>query len=256
MKYIIEQKRECGFFSSFNIIVGCLKWLEDNSIVDFYINWNNKLYQSDNKNLFDKFFYNQKSIENFTSFDFTTIDAMTIGNIYNWLHDIELCEKLNKILAKYGHFDNPVWKKCKELSNYKENTIGVHVRRTDHYLHGEFLDNEFYYKIIDNKLKDNNYKNILLITDENKVVEEFLSKYGDMIILNKNIYRSEDQNPIHYKYLENLNDLAEQIMIEAISLSRCEEIIITSSNVPVYSLMLNPHIKFDQIDKHINYHDY
>jgi len=56
MKYFIEQKRECGFFSSFNIIVGCLKWLDDNSIVDFYINWNNRLYQTDSSNLFDKFF--------------------------------------------------------------------------------------------------------------------------------------------------------------------------------------------------------
>ena len=77
-----------------------------------------------------------------------------------------------------------------------------------------------------------------------------------MILLNKNIYRSEDKNAIHYKYLENLDSLAQEIMIESISLSRCEEIIISSSNVSGYSLMLNPQIKFEQIDRHINYYDY
>ena len=75
-------------------------------------------------------------------------------------------------------------------------------------------------------------------------------------MLNENIYRSDDENPIHYKHLENIDGLAEEIMIEAISLSRCEEIIVTSSNVSGYSLMLNPQIKFEQIDKHIHYHDY
>lgn len=256
MKYFLEQNRECGFFSSFNIIVGCLKWLEDNSIVDFYIKWNNILYQTDNKNLFDKFFFNQKPIDNHNPEDIINIDTMKVGNIYEFIHNIELCKTLNKILIKYGHFDNPVWKKCNELCISRENSLGVHVRRTDHHLHGEFLDNDFYYEIIDNKLQENNYKNILLITDENKVVKEFVSKYGDLIMLNENIYRSDDENPIHYKHLENIDELAEQIMIEAISLSRCEEIIVTSSNVSGYSLMLNPQIKFEQIDKHIHYHDY
>jgi len=181
---------------------------------------------------------------------------MKIGNIYSFSHDKNLSEELHKILIKYGHFDNPIWKKCNEESVYKENTIGVHVRRTDHFLHGEFLDNELYFRVIDSKLKDNNYRNILLITDEHQVVEEFVSNYGDMILLNKNIYRSEDKNAIHYKYLENLDSLAQEIMIESISLSRCEEIIISSSKGSGYSLMLNPQIKFEQIDRHINYYDY
>ena len=43
--------------------------------------------------------------------------------------------------------------------------------------------------------------------------------------------------------------LIEDVMLDAISLSQCEEILITSSNVSAYTLAINPFIKYIFLDQ-------
>jgi hypothetical protein len=82
----------------------------------------------------------------------------------------------------------------------------------------------------------------------------FKNRYGDMIRTNDNVYRSNNGIAIHHSKFSNLEKLVTDVMSDAISLSKCDEILITSSNVAGYALMLNPHIKFDQIDLHIEHY--
>jgi hypothetical protein len=249
MKYIINQNRPVGFFSSFNIIVGALKHLHDNSKSNFYIHWKNSLYQKDNKNLFDKYFYEQDTIIE----DGEHYEATDIGNIYDTTFNKELFLELNKILKLYKHFDNEIYKKCYDSCIKLDNCLGIHVRGTDHYQHGKLLDIEDYFKAIDNKMSKNKYNKILIITDEQEKINLFEQRYGNILHLNKNVQRSNNSTAIHFTGFNDLDKLVTDVMSDAISLSMCEEIIITSSNVAGYALMINPNIKFNQIDLHIDH---
>lgn len=250
MSHLIKQHRAVGFFSSFNIIVAALKFVYDNKIDNFFVDWKNSLYQTDEKNLFDTYFYKQSPPN---KIDYIH-NATEMGYIYTSIFDRALLLELNNILKVYGHMDNNIYKKCKDDCIKIENCLGVHVRGTDHWQHGPLLNAEYYFKKIDEKLNLESYKNILLITDENKNIEIFKNKYGDIIHTNNNIFRSSNETAIHYSNFSNLDKLVQDVMIDAISLSMCDEILVTSSNVSAYTLMLNPTIKFEQIDLHIQYH--
>ena len=250
MKYTINQNRAVGFFSSFNTIVGALKCLHDNSVENFYINWKNNLYQKDDTNLFDKYFYQQDVLVE----DGDHYEATEIGNIYDAIFDRQLFLHLNKILKLYKHFDNEIYKKCYQSCIKVDNCIGVHVRGTDHYQHGKLLDIEDYFSAVDSKIRNKGYKNIILITDEQEKVDVFKRRYGSILHYNENIHRSDNSIAVHYKGFNDLEKLVTDAMSDAISLSMCEEIIVTSSNVAGYALMINPNIKFDQIDLHIQHY--
>ena len=249
MGYIINQNRAVGFFSSFNIVVGALKCLSDNSATDFYVNWQNPLYQTDQQNLFDKYFYKQNIPEAIGD----EYDAVEIGNIYEPTFDQQLFLELNKILHRYNYFNNDIYRQCASSCISLENCLGVHVRGTDHHQHGELLTVEAYFVAIDKKLIEGAFENILLITDEEPLVNRFRQRYGDKLHTNVGISRSTTGTAIHYEGFADLEKLVLEVMSDAISLSKCKEIIITASNVAAYALMLNPHIKFNQIDLHIKY---
>jgi hypothetical protein len=86
------------------------------------------------------------------------------------------------------------------------------------------------------------------MTDEQQVVDIFQEKYGSKLYIN-DVIRSNNQSPIHHSGFVDRKNLALDVMTDAISLSKCEEIIVTSSNIAGYTLMLSPNIKYDQIDK-------
>jgi hypothetical protein len=252
MKYLIHQKRDAGFFSTFNIIVGALMYLKQNNITNFYINWTNPLYQQQETNLFDTFFY-QQNIEYF-SHDSQHIDAVQIGNVYEPILQQQLFLKLNQILHHYNYFENTKYKECLDLCKKHVNSLGVHVRRTDHGQHSELLDIDNYFHIVDTKLSNLGYTKLFLTTDDLHVVSLFKKRYGDIVYRNENGMISSDGRAIHFSNHSNKEQLALDVMIDALSLTCCDEIIITSSNIAAYALMINPAIKYEQIDIHKNHY--
>ena len=257
MTNIIIQNRSCGFFSDFNTILGSLHHLKLNNI-KFYCDWKNIHYQESNYNMFDKYFFNQdvSRIEEDKIYQ-TAVDVgfpyiVVAENKIKTNDDRSGFQDLHETLKYFNYFENVFYKNCKEKINIKSKTLGVHVRQTDHWGHGPLLPCEYYFQKIDEKIKDYDY--IFLATDENIIVNKFQEKYGDKLYLNEKIIRSDNHDPIHTgKYPQHKEKLAEDVFIDVLSLAACDEIIITTSNISHYIFIINPNIKYYQIDKHVYY---
>lgn len=260
MNYLVIENRAEGFFSNFNLIVGSLSSLHDSEIRNFYFLWNNPLYQDKKENLFDKYFYKQ-NIEAIAArspdskkfrFDkvYTTVELAV--HLFSFVTPIEVFKKMNSVLQIYNYFDNEIYKHCNIIAAKRPKTLGVHVRGTDHSQHGKLLTLDYYFSKIDEKLYSN-YNNLFLATDETKTVKAFVDRYGSIVFTNSDIRRSDTMQGIHFSNFESKEKLAIDVMTDAASLANCEEIIFTASNVAGYVLMLNPDIKHEQIDKHIEF---
>jgi hypothetical protein len=250
MRHLIIETRKEGFFSNFNLIAGSLSCMYDNNIQEFNVLWKNPLYQNTDYNMFDKYFYKQKMYP-----DFNVVKSAhdLAVSMFQFVTPIEVFQKLNRIMNHYGCFDNEPFKAAKEKSIEKSNSLGVHVRRTDHARHGEFLNDEYYFLKIDENLNTGKYDNIFLATDDSSVVLKFKNRYGDRIFCNEDITRLNGNTGIHYSDQPNKEKLASDVMMDAASMAKCKKILITASNVAGYVLMVNPTIEYDQIDKHITF---
>jgi hypothetical protein len=259
MSYLIVENRTVGFFSGFNLIAGSLNHIRENNIEKFYVVWQNPLYQEQNYNLFDKYFFQQQPVQEFTerktAFDLG-IDIVRETEIRAEKEKEKLYsvpyQKLNKTLKYFNYFENAVYKSCKQSCVFRTKSLGVHVRQTDHGYHGKLLTIEEYFNETDRKLE--NYENIFVATDENRIIQKFVERYGNRVFFNEDIIRSDNSDPVHLgKYLQYREKLAGDVIKDAISLSMCDEIIMTSSNIAHYVFMLNPELKYSKIDWHIEH---
>ena len=248
--YIIENKIS-GFFSNFNSIAGSLVYLYDSKIDNFYFHWYNPLYQDNTENLFDKYVFQQKPLIPPTNFD-KIYTASSVGNLYTFITPIEVFTKVNAALRFYKYFDNEVYKLCNNASVKKAKSLGVHVRGTDHVNHGELLTLEYYFSKID-KTMNNQYDNLFLATDDVKIVKAFEQRYGNRVFVNEGIKRSDTTQGIHFSGFSGKEKLAIDVLTDACSLANCDEILMTASNVSAFVLSVNPNIKYEQIDKHIEF---
>lgn len=250
MRYLILENRHQGFFSDFLLIAGSLCRMYDNDIKEFNVIWKNPLYQTSDYNMFEKYFYKQEMYSDFNVK--CNAHDLSVG-MFNFVTPIEIFQKLNIIMNHYGCFDNEAFIRAKNDSVEKFNTLGVHVRRTDHARHGELLSDEYYFLKIDENLKSTDYDNIFLATDDSDVVAKFKNRYGNRIFCNEDITRSNGNIGVHISNQPNKEKLAYDVMRDGLSMSKCKKILMTASNVAGYALMVNPTIEYDQIDKHITF---
>lgn len=93
--------------------------------------------------------------------------------------------------------------KIQKISNYfidkyfnKNNTIGLHVRRTDHVglakSRGNYTDDSYFFKVIENEIKKDNRVIFFLSTDNRNTQDMFLNKYPKNVIVYKKIERLEN----------------------------------------------------------------
>lgn len=251
MRCLIIQRRFAGFFSDFNLITAALTYLRENNVTDFSFIWNNSCYSTHNgENLFNKFFFKASEFEKYdVVYDITDIGC----SLFKHFNDHETWVRANKTLKHFNYFDNLIYKRCYDKCYKSASTLGVHVRGTDHKLHGDLLDIKYYFDRIDAELATNRFDSIFLATDEHRIVEQFIDRYGNIVKVNSDITRSSTEQSIHYSNFLNRDQLAEEVLRDAISLANCSHILITSSNVSGYTLCINPSVSHTFIDRHIEY---
>jgi hypothetical protein len=254
MAYLLIERRTGGLLSCFNLIAASLLHLYENNINSFYFIWKAQTYQNNvNENLFDKFIFKQTVPPTEEQWS-KTLSVFDLGHqYYTPITPIEKIIKVNDALKRCNYFANPIFNHLSEIVPSKPNTLGVHVRRTDHAIHGDILPDEYYFEKIDKNLETGKYNNVFLATDEYKIVDSFRKKYGDKLFINENITRSSTDVTIPFCNFEDKDKLAIDIFKEGIALSKCDKMIFTSSNVSTYVRIIKPEIDCEQIDTHIQF---
>ena len=71
--------------------------------------------------------------------------------------------------------------------------------------------------------------------------------------INQNIDRVLGNVGIHSSNFQNKDKLAIDVLTDAFSLSCCDKILITQSNISGYVKLIKPEIKYEYLDNHISY---
>lgn len=261
---LIEEKRDQGFFSCFNLILCGINKLNNSGRNNIYIDWRSNLYQTSDYNLFDKFFWKQEKKRIEYDEIYSAFDLMYDTNINKKLTketDLSHSEFANRslleTLEKNNFFTNETYIKCFEKSIKSENTLGVHVRKTDSTYHRskkEFIEDDYYFEEI-NKI-DFKYEKIFIATDDTNSLNNFKNKYKDKLIYNENVSRTTGKIGVHNCGFQDKEKLAEDVFIDALSLRNCDTIVGTQSNILTFISILDPKINFKRIDLHIQYDSY
>jgi len=240
-----------GLFSNVLCAMSALHYADDNNL-NLNINITNNRYTDNNENIWDLLF-NQPKLINPES-ENTLID--------NWTpYGCTFCSTLNEtnailyqnLLKKYDIIRQKDIDICKNFFQGEDLTkvIGIHKRGTDHYLHGSFIPLDRYFNSIDEEIEKNKYEKVFLITDEEETVNLFIQKYGRNLIYTDS-FRSTDSRPIHDYSFKNIGNRLFDVYHDALKLSLCDKIIVTSSNVSAFSIIANNN-KFKYIDTDIVY---
>ena len=129
----------------------------------------------------------------------------------------------------------------------KPNTLGVHVRRTDHPESILPVQLEVYYKVIDNHIK--RFDMLFLSTDDVRVVESFRKRYGAKVYVN-DVTRSTETHAVHrnFEYTRR-HQLGLEVLTDCLCLASCKKLILTFSNVSYAALLFNPEIPYILLER-------
>lgn len=268
----IPGKRMAGLMSYFIQAISNL-YAIDNTSNKMYIKYDHDMLYLDQtrkeKNVWDYFFaqpfsFSEEEIKN----------AKRLKEV--WFKDglgvfpsrpsKDLYNKANNIIKKYVKLNSYMEAKINNFlieNDLKDKKfLAIHKRGTDHHT----MDAEHLLPIIkptisiDNFFKHtdeiiDNYEKVLLCTDEQSILDNFIKRYGNKIVYHDSI-RSPDSKPvgIHYSIgQQNPYKMGEDIITEVYLMSNADTLIRTVSNVSISVIMLNNDINVINIDKDINY---
>lgn len=170
--------------------------------------------------------------------------------VYNF--DYTFRKKMNSIIREYVKIKKHIPAKVnffyKKYMKGKK-IIGVHVRGTDKKLENIQPSLDSFLKIID-KYKE---CHILIASDEYAIVEKFKKRFHGRVIC-YDAHRSLNSTPVHNNSFitsqkNPLNAiLGEEVLIEAILLSKCDLFVHSVSNVATAVLFFNPKLKHIFLD--------
>jgi len=240
-----------GFFSLFIQAVYGIEFAKRLHI-PYYINFGNCIYAySDIKNSADPNFWNyyfDQPLDALTASSRLVInDIMEVYPLRIWNRDF-IKSMFNQVVKdiKYNGEVKDVFKTVSDNFGGR-NILGVHIRRTDHHEEIAPVKIESYVKEIDKRI--GKIDGIFLATDDADVVDFFKKKYGDLLVINNSV-RSTGGIAVHDRMGANdKRKLGLDALIVCYSLSRCQEVILTHSNLSYAALLLNPELKYKLMER-------
>lgn len=128
-------------------------------------------------------------------------------------------------------------------------TLGVHVRLTDHFLHGELLPLDYYVKQVRQRI--GGFTHVYLATDSQHALDRFKEEFGNQLLYQSCI-RIDGPRAIQNSGF-NPNDIGEQVLLDCLNLSECDYLLKTASNVTHAALFFGKDLQYKNIDSHIKY---
>jgi hypothetical protein len=145
-----------------------------------------------NKEFIEIYNSNEIQTDNVNEMDLNFIKKIKplIKNIFSNKKEnsfIESCFRINPVKNNLQIF-NPtenLEKQINAVTSQFKNTIGLHIRRTDHFISIEKSKTSNFISIIDEVLKENNKVTFFIASDDHATKMQLLSKYSKNIITNE-----------------------------------------------------------------------
>ena len=250
-KYVIGCRR-CGFFSNFIALLNSLDWAEktgnkiaaywDKVSLYYHKHGHNKVTRNGWEYYFEPLMAGVKCQKGDR---ILRIYSPTKDCLFRWFTQIDSTRrKRAKILIdKYIKIKPIIMKKINHFFNsYMRNkkTIGVYWRGTDKWREVRKVPQK---KILEMAKKYATSKTQFLIaSDEKSFINNAKKILGKKNIIYYDCYRSSNGKPIHGSNLFNKAQVGEDVLVEAILLSRCNILLFTYSNVSLAALCFNPQL--------------
>lgn len=100
---------------------------------------------------------------------------------------INSCYRLHTLVDNYSNFvpKNEIQNRINQTVSLFKNTIGLHIRRSDHQASKTHSTLEKFIKVIDNEIKKNPNTTFFLSTDDEPTKQNLINTYGNIIIYNE-----------------------------------------------------------------------
>jgi len=122
--------------------------------------------------------------------------------------------------------------------------IGIHLRGTDKHSEARVVSPEAILKRAKQLAKSMGVPTYFFVaTDEERLLTLAKKRLGADKVLAYNSVRSRNGSPVHYNPQGHAAEVGEQVLIEALLLSRCDYFFHTTSNVATGVLFFNPQLK-------------
>ncbi|WP_439481055.1 hypothetical protein [Cyclobacterium plantarum] len=120
--------------------------------------------------------------------------------------------------------------------------LGVHWRKTDHYMEVSPVPEKVFMHTLERKLKG--FDKLFVATDDQNLLGNLKDKFPGKILAH-DVSRSIDGEPIHdIKAGNDGSCLAKEALLDCLSLSFCDELVLSPSNFSYSALVFNPEVKY------------
>lgn len=198
-----------------------------------------------NKNIWDYYFEQSKPIADEIIYATTKYEGCT-NKIWRRSH----LKRVHTKAVKHLKYSTTIQLLLNERKRtFPSSVIGVHIRKTDHATEVPPVSLEVYIDLLKNKISKRNYKNIFIATDDETIIKALYEKFSEITIISNTVTRSGDGQAVHKnEAFENKFQLGAEAILDAYTLSLCDEVILTNSNLSYCALYMNPFIKFQLVD--------
>jgi hypothetical protein len=234
-----------GFFSLFLQVVYGIAFAKKHGL-PHYVDFSNVTYaySGPEKGSFWEHFFKQVPIK--------STEIMLLNQQYE-VYPLRIWDRkhlrfLHKVMKEGLKFKSSLKAEINKIrrSIGKKKVLGIHIRKTDHFMEVAPVDESvFFHKI---RKKFSSYDKIFVATDDREVLEKLKKEFSPKIIAHDFI-RSHGEIPIHNN--EAYKDgprLAKEALIDCISLSFCEELILSPSNLSYAAMVFNPELKYTIVE--------
>lgn len=240
-----------GFFGLYLEAIRCIDYAVSNKL-PFYVDLSdsNSLYTdaerfNGNANVWDYYYKQSKPLSASLVYSVSKYEG-NIDKIWKRSHFHRVYERAVSHL-KYANELQQILDKRKQ--NFPSSVIGMHIRKTDHGTEVPAIAFSAYIELLKKKISQKNYQYIFLATDDITVLQNIEELFPDTKVIANNVTRSEDGLPVHKnEKLANKYELGVEAILDAYTLSLCDETILTNSNLSYCSLYMNPEMRYTLLD--------
>lgn len=235
-----------GFFSLFIQAVNGIDFAQRYHL-NYHVDFGNMTYPYSDERMDSLNFWNYYFIQPIKMVPPSDPEA-----IVNQLHEVnpiriwhrsyfrKIHEKIIMKLVYTGPVKKHLENQGRQFQNRK--TLGVHIRKTDHALEIAPIHLKKFLRTIDTRIK--HYDQLYVATDDVEVLDTLTARYGQKVLANE-VMRSKGLESVHLSDIyTDRYALGLEVLTDCYCLSRCDKLILVSSNVSFAVLLFNPEVPY------------